>query len=243
MKTTFLILALLLAQDGTNKKHSGTNVTAGIQTSYEDNRGAAITALQAGDLEKAADLYQRNIDLGKAQKPPSQFEIAEASSDLARVRQSQRRFDEAEELYQQSIKAYESDPKPNEDVIALNYQGLAMIYLAKSEYAKAEPMFQQSLLLHTKERDKAPSPQMKQFIGVNIERDLFGLASARFQAGDPLGASEYCDKAIKAADESVISKREMIQIFTNCAEVKRTAGKKEDAAELYKRRELMRDSQ
>lgn len=242
MQITILVVALLFSPPAQKKNQADANVTAGIQTAYEGNRLGASAAMQAGDLEKAADFYQQNIELGKSQKPPSQFEIAEASSALARIRQSQHRYNEAETLFEQSIKAYESDRAPDEDQIALNAQALGMVYLQKSEYTRAESMFQRSLSLHSKEREKSPWPQVRKAIDVNVERDLFGLASARFQAGDPQAASGYCDKAITAGQESSVSKSEMMLLLKDCAVVKRTAGRKAEAVELEKRREALESS-
>jgi tetratricopeptide (TPR) repeat protein len=162
MKITFVILALLLATQSSQKKaDSSATVSAGIQAKYEENRTAARKAAQAGDLDKAADLYQQNIDMGSNQKPQSQFEIGEASSDLARLRMGQHRLDDAATLFQKSIHAFETDPQPDKDRIALDAQSLGMVYLAKSEFTKAESMFQKSLKLHTEEREKLPWPDGK----------------------------------------------------------------------------------
>jgi hypothetical protein len=201
---------------------------------YEKNRAAAYRAIAAGELDRAAELYQKNIDIAEHRQPALQLEIAEAASDLGHLRMKQGKTDDAEKLLKQAIAAYDKQGERESPQIGRALEELGGIYLKKKEYKKSEPLLTRALNIFTKGRTAAISPQMKTYASASIQRALFGLAALNYLSGNLQAADTYCEKTLKETRDADLESAELKQVFDNCAGVKRALGQAAKEGRLEK---------
>ncbi|MBV8207579.1 MAG: energy transducer TonB [Acidobacteria bacterium] len=198
------------------------------QKLYDLNRNEAQALVNAGNLERAAQLYKKNLELLEKESPDSHIQIAEEATQLGHIRMKQQQFEEAEGYLKKAIAMYDSE-HVGSPLVGRTAEELGGLYLKRKDFAGAQAMFNRAITIFFRQKVVAASPEMEKSMSTSIAKALLGDAAADFQSGDAKKASTFCERAVNESRSSDISPAELKEMYTSCSAVSRAAGNPEQA--------------
>jgi CHAT domain-containing protein/Tfp pilus assembly protein PilF len=104
-----------------------------------------ILQYQLGDLDRAAQLTGRAVELRRGLEPPAPVSLAQALDNFGTVLMEQGRLSTAEPPLQEALRIRRELLKPGHPDIAASLNNLGTLLQKRGEYAKAEALFRESI--------------------------------------------------------------------------------------------------
>jgi predicted ATPase len=149
---------------------------------------AGFQVVRAGELERAAQLYERS--LGLFRRLEKRFEVLRCLSELAIIRQEQGREAEASRLAEEALTAAQELGEPR--AIAAAATCRATVAYARADFALATELFEEALRVNRQESDR-PGP---------VASSLYNIGLSARALGDYDRAERALQEALEVATRS-----------------------------------------
>ncbi|MCF8335331.1 MAG: CHAT domain-containing protein [Bacteroidales bacterium] len=122
-----------------------------LKDSIEQFKREGINYARQGALEKAKELFRKELKYKKKTYSNNHPQIAHTYVNLGVVYKEQGRLDEALKLYEKAKKIYRNASEISQRKTGTNYQNMANIYALRQDFEKAENYYRQALNLFKKD--------------------------------------------------------------------------------------------